>query len=223
MNQMKILIVEDHKILSRNISEYLKIKSIDSEVIHDWDQALYLASTKNFDAIILDINLPGIQGDKICKKLREKWNDTPILMLTSNSSKSDMIWWLQIWADDYMVKPFDYEELLVRIQALTRRNLKNKSTTTINIADLSINLENKQVLKDWVEVKLSHLEFDLLKYFAQNEGKILTREDIYEKVWWEYDAFRIGKTVDVYIWYLRKKLGKDIIHTKKGFWYIIKS
>lgn len=220
---MKVLIVEDHEILSRNISQYLEIKNIDSTVVSDGTQALFIASTQNFDLIILDINLPGIQWDEICKQLREKWKDVPILMLTSRSSKSDLISWLQIWADDYMVKPFDYEELLARIHTLTRRNLTNKSTTIINIGELSIDLEIKCVSKNWIEIKLSHLEFDLLKYFAQNEWKILTREEIYEKVWGEYDVFTMGKTVDVYIGYLRKKLGKDIIVTKKGFWYIIKS
>lgn len=220
---MKVLIVEDHEILSRNISQYLELKSIESTIVSDGTQALYTASTQNFDLIILDINLPGLQGDEICKALREKWKDVPILMLTSRSSKNDMISGLQIWADDYMVKPFDYEELLARVHTLTRRNLKNKSTTLIHVADLTINLEQKIVSSENWEVKLSHLEYDLLKYFAQNQWKILSREEIYEKVWWEYDAFTMGKTVDVYIGYLRKKLWKDIIETKKGFWYIIKS
>jgi DNA-binding response OmpR family regulator len=93
----------------------------------------------------------------------------------------------------------------------------------IHVADLIINLEKKTVWSENWEIKLSHLEYDLLTYFAQNQWKILSREEIYEKVWGEYDAFTMGKTVDVYIWYLRKKLWKDIIETKKGFWYIIKS
>ena len=218
---MRVLIIEDHQILSRNIQQYLELKSINSMIVSDWIEALYIASTEFFDVIILDINLPWMQWDEICKKLREKWKDTPILMLTSRSSKTDMIWWLELWADDYMVKPFDYEELLARIHSLTRRNLKNKSTTFIMAGDYKIDLDKKLVSWSEWEIKLSHLEFDLLKYFAQNIGKVVSRQEIYEKVWWEYDEFSMWKTVDVYIWYLRKKLGKELIETKKGFWYII--
>jgi len=218
---MRVLIVEDHQILSRNIQQYLELKKIDSIIVWDWVEALYKASTEFFDLIILDINLPGIQWDEICKKLREKGKDVPILMLTSRSSKSDMISWLEWWADDYMVKPFDYEELLARIHSLTRRNLKNKSTTFITVGNYTIDMKKKSVDWDNWEVKLSHLEFDLLKYFAQNIWKVLSRQEIYEKVWWEYDEFNMGKTVDVYIGYLRKKLWKELIETKKGFWYII--
>jgi DNA-binding response OmpR family regulator len=162
-----------------------------------------------------------MEGTEVCKLLREKWKNIPILMLTSRSSKSDMIWWLELWADDYMVKPFDYDELLARIYSLTRRNLKNKSTTQISIHTYIIDLEKKIVRwSDW-EIKLSHLEFDLFLYFAQNKWKVLSRQEIYEKVWGEYDEFNMGKTVDVYIWYLRKKFWKDMIETKKWFWYII--
>ena len=218
---MRVLIVEDHQILSRNVQQYLELKKIDSIIVSDWVEALYKASTEFFDLILLDINLPGIQWDEICKKLREKWKNTPILMLTSRSSKSDMILWLEWWADDYMVKPFDYEELLARINSLTRRNLKNKSTTFITVGNYTIDLEKKSVSCDSQDIKLSHLEFDLLKYFAQNIWKVLSRQEIYEKVWGEYDEFSMGKTVDVYIWYLRKKLGKELIETKKWFWYII--
>jgi DNA-binding response OmpR family regulator len=104
---------------------------------------------------------------------------------------------------------------------LTRRNLKNKSTTQIHIRGINIDLEKKVVTWAEGEIKLSHLEFDLLRYFAQNKWKVLSRQEIYEKVWWEYDEFSMGKTVDVYIWYLRKKLWKELIETKKWFWYVI--
>lgn len=218
---MRVLIVEDHQILSRNLQQFLKLKDIESVIVWDWKEALYTASTEFFDLILLDINLPSMDGDEICKRLREKGKDTPILMLTSRSTKTDLISWLEIWADDYMVKPFDYDELLARVHTLTRRNLKNKSTTQIDIRGLNINLEKKIVTWTEWEIKLSHLEFDLLKYFAQNKWKVLSRQEIYEKVWWEYDEFSMWKTVDVYIWYLRKKLWKELIETKKWFWYVI--
>ncbi len=218
---MRALIVEDHQILSRNLQQFLQLKDIESVIKSDGKEALYTASTEFFDIIILDINLPSLEGDEICKRLREKGKDTPILMLTSRSTKSDLISWLEIWADDYMVKPFDYDELLARVHTLTRRNLKNKSTTQIDIRGINIDLEKKIVTWIQWEIKLSHLEFDLLKYFAQNKWKVLSRQEIYEKVWWEYDEFQNTRTVDVYIWYLRKKLWKDLIKTVRWEGYII--
>ena len=173
---MRVLIIEDHKILSRNLQQFLTLKNIDSIVVEDGKEWLFIASTEFFDVILLDMNLPSMEWDEICKSLREKWKDVPILMLTSRSSKSDLIGGLELWADDYMVKPFDYDELLARINTLTRRNLKNKSTTQITINSYIIDLEKKNVTNEEWEVKLSHLEFDLFLYFAQNKWKVLSRQ-----------------------------------------------
>lgn len=218
---MRVLIVEDHEILSRNLQTFLKIKNIDSLIESDGKQALYEASINNYDLIILDINLPEINGDDICIQLREKWVNTPILMLTSRSSKQDMITGLDIWADDYMVKPFDYDELYARLKTLTRRNLVNKSTTHLYFKEYDIHVDERIVTKNQEEIKLSKLEFDLLLYFVQNKWQTLSKKELYEKVWGEYDEFSMGKTVDVYIWYLRKKFWKDTIETKKWIWYLI--
>lgn len=174
-----------------------------------------------FDLIILDINLPWMNWMEICKELRSKEKDIPILMLTSRSQDRDIISWLNTWADDYLPKPFDLDVLLARCNALVRRNFKNKSDK-IKINDLEIYLEKNEVLKSWELVKLSSLEFDLLKLFAQNRWKVLDRKQIFEKVWWDFDEFMFSRNVDIYIWYLRKKLGKDLIETKKGVWYLIK-
>ncbi|MCP4523854.1 MAG: response regulator transcription factor [Candidatus Gracilibacteria bacterium] len=218
---MKILIVEDHEILARNLKDFFALKNIEVDICSNGDEGLYQAITHSYDLLILDINLPGTNGDEICKQLREKGKDIPILMLTSRSSKSDMISGLDIGADDYMGKPFDYDELFARVNSLARRNLQNKSTTQIFFKNFVLDLEKKSLTQEGSEIKLSHLEYDLLKYFVQNIGKILSREKIYEKVWGGYDEFKMGKTVDVYIGYLRKKLGKETIQTKKGFGYII--
>lgn len=219
---MKILIIEDNMSLSRNIIRYLSLKDIQAEASLDWKDGLHKASTKYYDAIILDINLPEMDGLQLCKSLREKEKDVPIIMLTSNSSKKDIVLWLDAGADDYLVKPFDYEELLARLKSLTRRNLKNKSTKII-FWDYEMDLEKVELKRNWEIISLSPLEFDLLKYFAQNKGKAITRQELYEKVWWEFDGdFMFSKTVDVYIWYIRKKLDRDIIITKKGIWYMIK-
>ncbi len=143
-------------------------------------------------------------------------------MLTSRWTKSDIIEWLNVWSDDYLVKPFDYNELLARLKSLTRRNLKNKSNTFIKYNDFEIDLVKKEVKKLNEKIKLSSLEYDLFLYLSQNRWKVISRKELYEKVWWEFDwDFMFSKTVDVYIWYLRKKLWKDTIETKVWFWYLI--
>lgn len=219
---MKVLIIEDNEILSRNLVRFLALKNIQSEVSFDWKDWLYKASTIFYDVIILDINLPLMDWMEVCKNLREKWKEVPIIMLTSRSSKSDIIEWLNYWADDYLSKPFDYDELVARINTLTRRNLKNKSNTKIFILDFIIDLDEIQVYRWSEKISLSNLEFNLFKYLAQNQWKVVSRQELYEHVWWEFDwDLMFSKTVDVYIWYLRKKLWKDLIETKKGFWYII--
>lgn len=219
---MRVLVVEDNTILLRNLVQYLSTKDIFTQWILDGEEWYRKALSSYYDIIILDINLPTKSWLDICKNLREKWKDTSIIMLTSMWTKEDIITGLDIWADDYLVKPFDYWELLSRINALTRRKIKNKSTTIIKIWETVLNIEKHEVTQKWKKIKLSTLEYELFKYLAQNKWKALTRQEIYEKVWWEFsEDFMFSKTLDVYIWYLRKKLGKKIIETKKGYWFII--
>ena len=219
---MKVLVVEDNPSLSRNLVTFLWLKDISTQASMDGKDALYRASTEYFDAIVLDINLPEMDGIEVCKSLREKQKDTPIIMLTSRSMKSDVIEWLEAGADDYLTKPFDYDILVTRLRALTRRNLKNKSNTFIYIGDYTIDVEKVEVSR-WDDIiKLSKLEYTLFKYLAQNNGRAVDRKELYEKVWGEFDwDFMFSKTVDVYIWYLRKKLDREIIETKKWIWYMI--
>lgn len=220
---MKVLVIEDNLILWRNLVRYLSSRDISADLSMDWKDWLYKASMNYYDVIILDINLPKINWIEICKKLREKWKDMSIIMLTSMGTSDDIVKWLDSGADDYLVKPFEYSELLARLNALTRRKMKNKSTTVIKLSDtVEIDLEKYQVKKDSKIVKLSKLEYDLLKYLSQNKWKALSRQEIYENVWWEFEwDFMFSKTIDVYIWYLRKKLSKDLIETKKGYWFMI--
>ena len=219
---MKVLVIEDNEILSRNIVRYLASREIFAEASLDWEEWLYKALTKHFDIIILDINLPKKDGIEICKTLREKWKEVSIIMLTSRWTNDDIVTGLDIWADDYLVKPFEYSELLARINAIYRRRMQNQSNTIISFDNIEINLKTIEVKQNWEIVALSKLEFELLKYLAQNKSKALSREDIYEAVWWERDNdFVYGKTIDVYIGYLRK-LGKEFIETVKWYWFIIK-
>lgn len=218
---MKVLIIEDNVILSKNIKEYLKIKGI--KVDTDFDGARWMQKIieNNFDILILDINLPWKDGITICKELREKWNNIPILMLTSRNTTKDVVIWLNIWADDYLGKPFDLEELLSRIEALYRRNSPNK-VNFIKIEDIEIDLLKRTVSKSWENIVMSTLEFDLLKYLIQNRWIPVDRKTLFEKVWGDFDAHMFSRSVDVYIWYLRKKLWEGFIETKKWFWYLIK-
>ena len=218
---MKILIIEDTQELATTLVRFLSAKGIQADMSLTWEDGLSKASTKYYDAIILDINLPWKDGLEVCRELRIKGKNIPIIMLTSRSGKEDMITGLESGADDYLVKPFDYDILVARLEALTRRTLKNKSTQLLTISGYEIDLEKIEVRRQWEVVHLSSLEFDLLKYFAQNKWRVIDRQELYEKVWGEFDGdFMFSKTVDVYIGYLRKKLGKEIVETKKGFGYI---
>lgn len=220
---MRVLVIEDNEILSRNLVSYLIRRDIFAEAAMVWDEWLRKAISKYYDIVILDINLPWIDGLEICKQIREREKDVSIIMLTSRWTKEDIIEWLNMWADDYLVKPFEYDELLARINAILRRKMKNSSNTIIKVDDIELDLQKVEVTKDWKIVQLSKLEYDLFKFLAQNRWVALSRNEIYEKVWWEFQVdFMFSKTIDVYIGYLRKKLWKDLIETKKWFWFLIR-
>lgn len=219
---MKLLVIEDNEALSRNMVRYFSLKDIHTEIATTWPDWLHKAATKYYDAIILDINLPEMNGIELCKKLREKGKNVPVIMLTSRSTTDDVIEWLKVWADDYLVKPFDYGELLARIESLTRRNLKNKSNTKIPAWEFVIDFEKREVRAWERSIQLSHLEFELLSYLARNANRVVSRKELYEKVWGEFDGdFMFSKTIDVYIGYLRKKLSRELIETSKWVWYML--
>lgn len=220
---MRVLVIEDNEILSRNIVRYLSSREIFAEASMDWKEWLQKAATKYYDVIILDINLPWMDWLEVCKQIREREKDTAIIMLTSMWTNDDVVTGLNAWADDYLVKPFDYGILIARMNALTRRKLSNKCNTLIKIWDIELDIRQLEVRKKWEIIKLSKLEYDLFKFLIQNRWVALSRHEIYEKVWGEFDGdFMFSKTIDVYIGYLRKKLGKELIETKKWFWFLIK-
>ena len=218
---MKIFLLEDNVALAKNIQEYLKLKGIKVDIDFDGERGLQKLETNHYDLLILDINLPNKDGLTICKELREQWKTLPILMLTSRNTSKDVVVGLDAGADDYLGKPFDMEELISRIHALTRRNSCNKEQT-ITIKNVTINLPQRTVERSGKPVSLSTLEFDLLKYLLQNRGIPVDRKTLFEEVWWDFDDHMFSRSVDVYIWYLRKKLGKTFIETKKWFGYVIK-
>jgi len=217
---MRVLIIEDNKILSKNINKFLELNWINSEFSYTWKEGLYLALTQNYDCIILDLNLGDIDWLDICFQLRKKQKTTPILILSARNTLQDKIKWLQIWWDDYLTKPFEYEELLARIHSLIRRNDTIKSNIII-IDNIKIDTNSKRIYKNNIEIKLTSLEYNLFTYLAKHQWQILSKEILLEKVWWNLETYSLSRTVDVYISYLRKKIDKDIIKTKKGLWYII--
>lgn len=218
---MKILIVEDNKILSNNISKYLSLEKIESNQLFSWEKVKYELVSNSYDLVIMDLWLWEFNWIDIIESLRKDWINIPVLILTSRDTIKDKISWFNSWADDYLTKPFDYEELLLRIQALVRRNFSNKSEN-ITLWNIEIDKSKKEVKLDWKIIHLSKLEYELLTYLLNYQWKIVSKKELLEKVWGEYDDFFPSRTVDIYVWYLRKKLSKDLIETIRWEWYLIK-
>jgi heavy metal response regulator len=223
---MNILIVEDEQKVATFIKKGLEVHGYIIEVAFDGKTGLHLAKNSNYDLIILDVNLPFISGLEICKQLREENFKTPILMLTALGTTKDKVLGFDLGADDYLVKPFEFEELIARIKALIKRA---KSTPelqiSLKVANLELNSDSKTVTRNNVHIELTVKEFLLLEYLMRNKGKVLSRSDIAEKIW--DISFDTGTNViDLYIFYLRKKIDKDftpkLIHTQVGMGYVLK-
>lgn len=218
---MKILIVEDNKILSDNIVKYLKLEKIESKQLFSWEWVNFELQKESYDLVIMDLWLWEYNWIDLIWKIRDSSINIPILILTARDTIKDKIAWFNSWADDYLTKPFNYEELLLRINALIRRDFSNKSEK-IEIGNIEINKDKKEVKQNWKIIHLSKLEYDLLKYLLNYKWKIVSKKELLEKVWWEYDDFFPSRTVDIYVWYLRKKLSKELIKTIRWEWYLIK-
>ncbi|MDD3302458.1 MAG: response regulator transcription factor [Candidatus Gracilibacteria bacterium] len=218
---MKILIVEDNKILSNNIYKFLELEGIQSKQIFDGIGIPLELKNDSYDLIIMDLGLGEQNGIDIIKQIRESNQNLPVLILTARDTIKDKINGFNSGADDYLTKPFNYEELILRINALIRRNYTNKNDIT-HIGSIEIDKNNKIITMNSTVIHLSKLEFDLLTYLVNYKGKIISKKELLEKVWGEYDDFFPSRTVDIYVGYLRKKLGKNLIDTIRGEGYIIK-
>lgn len=223
---MRILIVEDDRKIANAIKKGLDQEKYAVDVSYDGKDGLGNALTIDYDLIILDRMLPEIDGIRICKALREKNYRTPILMLTAKDKISDRVDGLNAGADDYLVKPFAFEELLARVRALMRRP-KSLPKDVLSSSDLELNRVTFEVKRNGNNINLSTKEFALLEYLLRNKGRILTKDNIIEHVW-DYDADILPNTVEVYIGYLRNKIdkafkdGPALIETVRGFGYRIK-
>jgi DNA-binding response OmpR family regulator len=220
---MKVLLVEDEPAIAGVIKQGLEEAHYKVTVATDGAEGFQIASEGLFSVIILDIMLPGMNGWTICERLREKKNPTPILMLTARDSVRDKVRGLELGADDYLPKPFDFSELLARLKALLRRDRMHK-TNVITIGDLVIDPGGRKVERGGREVSLTEREFTLLEALASHEGQVLTREAIQERVWLDEESY--SNTVDVYIGTLRKKIDagfdEKLIRTVHGVGYTLR-
>ena len=223
---MRILIVEDEHKIANSIKKGLEQESYAVDVAYDGESGFDLAATEDYDVIILDLMLPKMDGIEICRRLREEENvHTPILILTAKDQLSDKVEGLNAGADDYLVKPFAFAELLARIKVLTRRP-RQTLENVLSYQDLTLNTLTFEVKRAGRPIKLSKKEFALLEYLLRHQGKVLTKDQIINHVW-DYDADVLPNTVEVYIGYLRNKIDKPfknkppLIHTIRGFGYKI--
>jgi DNA-binding response OmpR family regulator len=220
---MKILIVEDEHKIANLIKQGLEQEKMVVDLAYDGTSGYDLASMEDYDLIILDRMLPGLDGLMICKKLREKGNHTPVLILTAKGQTMDKVEGLDSGADDYLTKPFAFEELLARIRALTRRP-KQTISQKLQVEDLILNLSSYEVIRGAEKIKLSSKEFSLLEYLIKHKNSIVTKEQIISHVW-SYEANILPNTVEVFIGYLRNKIDRpfknkdNLIHTVRGFGY----
>lgn len=214
---MKILVVEDEHKIANSLKKGLELENHTVDVAYDGEVGYDLAVSEKYDAILLDLMLPKKDGISISKSLRKEGNHTPILMLTAKGTTSDKVNGLDSGADDYLVKPFAFEELLARIKALSRRQ-KTVNSEQLTVNGITLNTNTFEVIKNGKQIQLSKKEFSILEYLMKNKGKVISKDNIISYVW-DYDSDVLPNTVEVFVGYLREKIGKDVIKTVRGFGY----
>ena len=221
---MRILLVEDEKDLAGIIKQGLEEAGYAVDMAHDGEEGLYMAETYPVDAVVLDIMLPLMDGIEVLKRLRKKGVTTPVILLTARDALLDKIKGLDTGADDYLTKPFVFDELLARIRSLLRRKATVKEAV-IRVADLEVDTASHQVKRAGKSVPLSAKEYSLIEFLAYRRGNVVSRTDIVEHIYNE-EAEMDSNVVDVYINYLRNKIDRDhrkkLIHTVRGAGYILK-
>ncbi len=223
---MKILVVEDEPKLASFVRKGLEEQSCEVDVAYDGQLGRTMALNNLYDVIIMDINLPKMNGFDVVQSIRQEKNRTPVLMLTAMGSVDDKLTGFEAGADDYLVKPFEFRELMARLRALTKRNTEGSmQANVLKVADLELDLNEKIARRGAKRIELTAKEFGLLEYLIRNRGRVVSRVDIAEKVWDIH--FDTGTNViDVYVNFLRKKIDKDfpkkLIHTVIGMGYMLK-
>ena len=221
---MRVLVVEDEKDLNRIITKKLKVEGYSVDNCFDGEEALAYIEMTNYDVIIMDIMMPKKNGYDVLKEIRLEGNAVPIIFLTAKDTLEERVYGLDIGADDYLVKPFHFEELMARIRVAIRRR-HGSISNQLQVADLIIDLNTREVKRDGKLIELSAKEFSILEYMMQNAGIVLSRDRLEEHIW-NYEYQGGSNMIDVYIRYLRIKIDKDyeqkLIHTVRGVGYVLK-
>ena len=219
---MNILLIEDQEKLASNIREFLQTETYAVTVANDGKDGFEKAMTQGVDLVILDINLPGMDGYVICTMLRQHKKNMPILMLTARTKQQEIVHGLNIGADDYLTKPFDLGELLARVRSLLRRQSAEKQPR-LTSGPVTVDTNTQEVWKGSKKINLSPKEYALLQFLLMHKGKVQDRPRILEHVWGGRDELMFSQTVDVHVAYVRRKLGKNVIETVPGKGYLIPS
>jgi two-component system, OmpR family, copper resistance phosphate regulon response regulator CusR len=227
MDERRILLVEDEQKIANTLKMGLTEAGYDVEVAYDGLIGWKLFQARSFDLVVLDINLPGMNGYDLCKNIRGKNAQVPVIMLTALSTLSDKIEGYDAGADDYILKPFEFKELLMKIRVLLKRTVNQNipTGTMLKAADLQMNLDTKEVKRGETVINLTAKEFQLLEYLMRNKNRVVSRSDIAVNVW-DIDFDTNTNVIDVYINYVRNKIDKKfdrkLIHTQVGMGYILK-
>ena len=221
---MRILIAEDERDLNQLIKKRLKEADYSVDSCYNGQEVFDYLLGAEYDALILDVMMPKMSGLEVLSRLRREKNSVPVLLLTAKDSIEDRVKGLDAGADDYLIKPFAFEELLARLRVLMRKPTAEK-TTVLKAADLTLQLDTRRVFRGDQEIELSSKEYSLLRYMMQNAGLVLSRDKLEQHVW-DYDFSGGSNVIDVYIRYLRKKIDdgheQKLIHTVRGHGYVLR-
>ena len=221
---MYILVVEDERRLAQVVRKVLEEEGHTVDVATDGEEGLAMAMDSSHDVIVLDILLPGIDGFEVCRRLRAGRVDTPVLLLTALDAVEDRVRGLDAGADDYLPKPFAFQELLARLRALGRRRVQARDPDQLQTANLVLDLRRRRAVRDGRTIDLSPKEFALLEFLMRNQGRVVTRTQILDHVW-GYDFSPDSNLVDVYVTYLRRKIDRahqrKLIRTVRGAGYAV--
>ena len=214
----RLLLVEDDTKLVRALQIGLEREGYVVDAAESGDAALALAETTDYGAVVLDLMLPGIDGFTVCRRLRGQGRWMPVLMLTARTDVKDRIRGLDAGADDYLVKPFDFGELLARLRALLRRG-PAEEPAIVAIGDLRIDSATRVVTRDGAEIELTAREYDVLEFLARRPGRVVSRSELLDAIWSDYEGS--PNIIDVYVGYLRRKLGRTLIRTVRGTGFVL--
>jgi len=227
MEEVKILLIEDEKKIADTLSKGLKELDFEVDTAYDGSIGYRLFNSGKYNLVITDINLPGMNGYEVCRKIRIKNQNVPIIILSALGTTDDKMEGFEAGVDDYLVKPFEFKELLVRIRAILKRSMLQQFPVgnLLKFADVEMNVDSMEVTRSGIAIPLTTKEFQLLEYFMRNRNRVVSRAEISERVW-NLDFDTKTNVIDVYVNFLRKKIDRNfeskLIHTQVGMGYVMK-